>query len=70
MNIFYLKSIQKFVPASGKPSMNKVNGRLLKFVNEAFTEDGKRKTDMIATPNKKACKWCEFKGTEHCKWGM
>ena len=26
--------------------------------------------DMIATPNKKACKFCEFKGTEHCKWGV
>ena len=67
---FPQKRVQKFVPASGKPSMNKVNTRLLKFVNEAFTEDGKRKNDMIATPSKKACKWCEFKGTEHCKWGM
>ena len=67
---FPQKRIQKFVPASGKPSMNKVNMRLLKFVNEAFTEDGEKKDDMIATPNKKACKWCEFKGTEHCKWGI
>ena len=67
---FPQKRVQKFVPASGKPSMNKVNGRLLKFVNEAFTEEGERKNDMIATPNKKACKWCEFKKTEHCKWGM
>ena len=49
---------------------NKVNGRLLKFVNEAFTEDGEKKDDMVATPSKKACKWCEFKRTEHCKWGM
>ena len=67
---FPQKRVQKFVPASGKPSMNKVNMRLLKFVNEAFTEDGEKKDDMIATPNKKACKWCEFKGTEHCKWGI
>ena len=68
--MFPQKRVQKFAPASGKPSMNKVNGRLLKFVNEAFTEDGKKKDDMKATPNKKACKWCEFKGTEYCKWGM
>ena len=68
--MFPQKRVQKFVPASGKPSMNKVNGRLLKFVNEAFTEDGEKKDDMKATPSKKACKWCEFKGTEHCKWGM
>ena len=68
--MFPQKRIQKFVPASGKPSMNKVNGRMLKFINEAFTESGKYKTDMVATPSKKACKWCEFKKTEHCKWGM
>ena len=68
--MFPQKRIQKFVPASGKPSMNKVNGRMLKFINEAFTESGKYKTDMVATPSKKACKWCEFKGTEHCKWGI
>ena len=68
--MFPQKRVQKFVPASGKPSMNKVSTRMLKFINEAFTEDGERKNDMIATPNKKACKWCEFKGTEHCKWGI
>ena len=28
------------------------------------------KNDMIASPSKKACKWCEFKGTEYCKWGI
>ena len=68
--MFPQKRVQKFAPASGKPSMNKVNGRLLKFINEAFTEDGEKKDDMVATPSKKACKWCEFKKTEHCKWGM
>jgi hypothetical protein len=68
--MFPQKRIQKFVPASGKPSMNKVNGRMLKFINEAFTESGEYKTNMLATPSKKACKWCEFKNTEHCKWGM
>jgi len=68
--MFPQKRVQKFVPASGKPSMNKVNNRLLNFVNEAFTEKGEQKDDMIATPSKKACKWCEFKGTEYCKWGM
>ena len=68
--MFPQKRVQKFVPASGKPSMNKVNGRLLKFINEAFTEDGEKKDDMLATPSKKACKWCEFKWTEYCKWGI
>ena len=68
--MFPQKRVQKFAPASGKPSMNKVSTRMLKFINEAFTEDGEKKDDMIATPSKKACKWCEFKGTEYCKWGM
>ena len=68
--MFPQKRVQKFVPASGKQSMNKVNGRMLKFINEAFTEDGKKKDDMLPTPSKKACKWCEFKWTEHCKWGI
>ena len=67
--MFPQKRVQKFAPASGKPSMNKVSTRMLKFINEAFTEDGEKKDDMLATPSKKACKWCEFKGTEHCKWG-
>ena len=68
--MFPQKRVQKFVPASGKPSMNKVSARLLNFVNEAFTDGGEQKDDMVATPSKKACKWCEFKRTEHCKWGM
>ena len=68
--MFPQKRVQKFVPASGKPSMNKVSTRMLKFINEAFTEDGEKKDDMLATPSKKACKWCEFKRTEHCKWGI
>ena len=67
---FPQKRVQKFVPASGKPSMNKVNGRLLKFVNEAFGDIGEYKNNMIATPSKKSCKWCEFKGTEYCDRGI
>ena len=69
--MFPQKRVQKFSPASGKPSMNKVNTRLLKFVNEAFTEDGSYTTNTLeATPSKKSCKWCEFRKTEYCKWGV
>ena len=69
--MFPQKRVQKFVPASGKPSMNKVGKKLSVFVESAFSEDGSYTTDVLeATPSKKACKWCEFKGTEHCKWGM
>ena len=69
--MFPQKRVQKFVPASGKPSMNKVGKKLSEFVERAFNEDGSYTTNTLeATPSKKACKWCEFKKTEHCKWGM
>tara|TARA_R110002020_G_scaffold313951_1_gene529222 strand:- start:139 stop:966 length:828 start_codon:yes stop_codon:yes gene_type:complete len=68
--MFPQKRVQKFVPASGKPSMNKVNNKLNIFLNEAFTEDGEKKSDMVATPSKKACRWCEFNKTEHCSVGV
>ena len=44
--------------------------KLNKFLDEAFTEDGEKKNDMIPTPSKKACKWCEFNQTEHCDSGV
>ena len=67
---FPQKRVQKFVPASGTVSMNKVSKGLNKFLDEAFTEDGKHKNDMVATPSKKACRFCEFKNTEYCKYGI
>ena len=69
--MFPQKRVQKFVPASGKPSMNKVAKRLDLFLETAFTDKGKHKTDKIfALPSKKACRWCEFRKTEHCSEGI
>ena len=69
--MFPQKRVQKFVPASGKPSMNKVAKRLDLFLDTAFSDEGKHKTDKIfALPSKKACKWCEFRKTEHCSEGI
>ena len=68
---FPQKRVQKFVPASGTPSMNKVAKRLDLFLETAFTDEGKHKTDKIfALPSKKACRWCEFRKTEHCSEGI
>ena len=64
------KRVQLFSPTSGKITMNRVNTKLEKFVNEAFTLEGKHKNDMIPEPSKKACRWCEFNQTEYCKVGM
>jgi len=68
---FPQKRVQKFVPASGKPSMNKVINGLNLFLDVAFDDEGNHNTDKIfALPSKKACKWCEFRKTEHCSEGV
>ena len=69
--LFPQKRVQKFVPASGKPSMNKVMSGLDLFLENALDDHGKHNTDKIfALPSKKACKWCEFNQTEHCNQGV
>ena len=68
---FPQKRVQKFVPASGKPSMNKVIKGLDLYLDVAFDDEGKHNTDKIfALPSKKACKWCEFRKTEYCSEGV
>jgi len=69
--MFPQKRVQKFSPASGKPSMNKVAKRLDNFLEIAFDDEGNRISDNITpTPSKKACKWCEFRKTEYCSYGV
>ena len=67
---FPQKRVQKFVPASGTVSMNKVAKRLDTFMSEAFDDEGEHRDDMIATPSKKACRFCEFNQTEYCNQGV
>ena len=68
---FPQKRVQKFVPASGTVSMNRVMNGLDLFLENAFDDEGKHKTDKIfALPSKKACRWCEFNQTEHCSQGV
>ena len=69
--MFPQKRVQKFSPASGKPSMNKVANRLNTFLDLAFDDEGNRISEnIIPTPSKKACKWCEFKNTQYCSVGV
>jgi len=69
--MFPQKRVQKFSPASGTVSMNKVAKRLNTFLDLAFDTDGNKVSEnIIPTPSKKACKWCEFKKTEHCSVGV
>ena len=65
------KRVQKFSPASGTVSMNKVAKGLDTFLDLAFDDEGERISEnIIATPSKKACKWCEFRKTEYCSEGI
>ena len=51
--------------------MNKVAKRLNTFIDLAFDEKGgKTSENIIATPSKKACRWCEFRKTEYCSEGI
>jgi len=56
------KRIQTFVPASGKPSINKVISRLQNFMDDCFDDNGehiiKEYRKEVSTKN---CKYCEFK---------
>ena len=69
--MFPQKRVQKFSPASGTVSMNKVAKRLDTFLDLAFDDEGNRISEnIIPTPSKKACKWCEFNQTEYCDVGV
>jgi len=69
--MFPQKRIQKFSPASGTVSMNKVAKKLNTFMSEAFTDSGEYKPDnLFATPSKKVCRFCEFNQTEYCSEGI
>ena len=58
-----VKRIQSFVPASGKPTRNKLTRSL--NVESGFNADGTYNTEgkflAIAGKNNKHCKYCEFK---------
>lgn len=69
---FPQKRIQKFIPASGKPSINKTFKGLQIFIDEAFTADGDYNMDIEyqKKPSDKNCRWCEFKtNNELCDRG-
>jgi hypothetical protein len=63
---FPIPRISKFVPANGKPSVNKAWDGFLTFVNEVF-DDGGNFIQREYLPTKgKQCDWCEFKTRKLC----
>jgi len=60
---FPQKRVQKVIPASGKPSINRVLTNLNNFLEECFDENGEYLKDTIyrKEPSQKHCRYCEFK---------
>ena len=60
-----MKRIQTFVPASGKPTRNKLDKSIEAFVANCFNEDGSYNTEgnfpAVAGKNNKHCKYCDFR---------
>lgn len=68
---FPQKRIQKFVPANGSVSLKKARQMLDEFVEKVFDNKGKYITEnLVATPSKKACRFCEFLNTPDCTEGV
>ena len=65
---FPQKRIQRFSPASGKPSINKATAKLNEFVNTCFTEDGHFNEDRIylKADDINKCRFCEYNNTIKC----
>ena len=62
--MFPQKRIQSFVPASGKPTRNKIKREIEDWIKTCFNEDGSYNTERqyiaIAGKNNKNCKYCDF----------
>ena len=62
---FVIKRIQKYSPASGKIKIKKAEDAMLKFIEEAFDENGFKEVEHKPTINDN-CKWCPFYKTHFC----
>lgn len=66
--MFPQKRVTEFMPASGKPTRNKLARSIKGFVESSFLDDGEynlnKQYPAIAGKNKKNCKYCEFKDRE------
>ena len=62
------KRVQEFVPASGKPTRNKLLKDIQEFVTAGFNEDGSYKTEghfpAFGDKGLKNCRYCEFADKE------
>ena len=62
------KRIQEFVPASGKPTRNKLLQEIDSFIQAGFNQDGSYKEDgsfpAVGHKGNSNCRYCEFANNE------
>ncbi len=58
--------ISKFVPANGKPSVNKAWDGFMNFVNSVYDDSGNVIQEVFPHNKGNHCKWCEFKQRGLC----
>jgi hypothetical protein len=62
---FVPKRIQTFIPASGKPTRNKIGKHFIDFVQNCFTEDGNYNVEgVFPAITSSACNYCPYKSEE------
>ena len=68
---FPQRRIQTFIPANGKPSVNKVVRNIDSFIKEGFNGSEYNVNHIYRKEaSKKNCRFCEFNQTEHCDVGI
>ena len=63
---FPIPRISKFVPANGKPSVNKAWNDFKGFVDSVYGDNGEVIQTEFPTNKGKPCDWCEFKTRKLC----
>ena len=63
---FPIPRISKFVPANGKPSVNRAWADFKGFVDSVYGEGGEIIQENFPPNKGKACDWCEFKTRKLC----
>ena len=64
-DIYVIKRVQQFKPASGKVKLNKVTKSIESFIERAFDRNGYKEVDHQPKLNGN-CKWCPFYKTHLC----
>ena len=62
---FIIKRIQKFIPPSGKTTVNRAIKWLDNFISNCFSGNEFNQKEMESTPNDN-CKWCPYHKTHLC----